>query len=83
VTVPGNSGTTYRINGTVTNGPGISTQIGGDSEVRAVASPVDRFDEDNNNKITASELGGAVTAFGQNELTASELGEVVTAFGQS
>jgi subtilisin family serine protease len=41
------------------------------------------YDANNDGTITASELGSAVTDFGEGKLTASELGEVVTAFGQS
>jgi micrococcal nuclease len=41
------------------------------------------YDDDNDGDVTASELGSAVTDFGQGEVTASELGGVVTAFGQS
>lgn len=51
--------------------------------VEQPADPVARFDSDGDGKITAAELGDAVTQFGQGNLTASELGEVVTAFGQS
>jgi hypothetical protein len=58
-----------------------------------VAKPSDResplsgtageYDTDGTGTITASELGDAVTDFGQGKLSASELGDVVTAFGQS
>jgi hypothetical protein len=79
-------GTNYSITGTASSSGG-ETPIETDEFTVEEVSPLDgtagEYDADNDGDITASELGSAVTDFGQGELTASELGEVVTAFGQS
>jgi hypothetical protein len=79
-------GTNYSITGTASSSGG-ETPIETDEFTVEEVSPLDgtagEYDADNDGDITASELGSAVTDFGQGELTASELGDVVTAFGQS
>lgn len=57
------------------------------AEVTITESSLDgtaaEYDSNEDGEITASELGNAVTDFGEGGLTASELGDVVTEFGQS
>lgn len=58
--------------------------ISGDADTNSLIGGIaGEYDTNNDGAITASELGNAVTDFGQGELNASELGDVVTAFGQS
>jgi hypothetical protein len=75
------AGETQRLSTTLPEqGEESGTITGGGSGLTGIAA---EYDANNDGTITASELGSAVTDFGQGELTASELGEVVTAFGQS
>ena len=68
----------------ITDEQRVSGPVGDQSQSN---SPLDgaagEFDSDGDGSVTASELGGAATAFGQGDLTAAELGDVATAFAQS
>lgn len=79
-------GTNYSIAGTVADS-NIETSTKSTEFTIKNASPLDgaagEYDGDSDGDVAASELGSAVSDFGQGQLSASELGEVVTAFGQS